>query len=41
LTQWTLLTADVQIVHGAQEATRSGQTVTTATVFGLRLELVL
>jgi hypothetical protein len=40
LTPWALLTADVQIVHGAQEVTRYGQTVTTGTVFGRRLELM-
>jgi porin len=40
LTPWALLTPDIQIVHGAQQVTRYGQTVTTATVLGLRLELV-
>jgi len=39
-TPWALLTADVQIVHGAQELTRYGQTVTTGTVIGRWLEPV-
>ena len=40
LTPWALLTPDLQVVHGSQKATRAGQPVTTATVFGFRLRLV-
>jgi len=40
LTPWALLTPDVQIAHGARQATRDSVPVTTASVLGLRLELV-
>ena len=40
ITPWAQLTADVQVVDGAQNATRNGQSISTATVLGLRLGLV-
>jgi len=40
VTPWALLTPDVQVVRPTQKATRYGQEVNTATVLGLRLQLV-
>jgi porin len=39
LTPWAVLTVDAQVVNPSQEATRAGQKVETATVFGARLRL--
>ncbi len=41
LTPWAMLTPDIQFVHPAQKRTLGGASVDTATVMGLRLQLIL
>ena len=40
ITPWLLLTPDIQVIRPAQKETISGEKVNTATVLGLRLQVV-
>jgi porin len=40
ITPWMQLTPDIQVIRGAQKETASGENVNTATVIGLRLQML-